>query len=184
MRLDLLILNENIFLRLLALLSQLIIFLSSFIDEYVNTIYEMNKVLTYMIFLIYCLIIILLLCETVINEQKESASNMLLMHLFQHYYLFVISIITGYMSYMYYNYDYKYKNLNNNEEYVYNNKIQSGLLLLQIFMSFYLYMDYSYMTNKQGEKVLLHGLNIILSIVNISYAMKLYTFFDKVVTTK
>ena len=40
------------------------------------------------------------------------------------------------------------------------------------------------MTNKQGEKVLLHGLNIILSIVNISYAMKLYTFFDKVVTTK
>ena len=85
---------------------------------------------------------------------------------------------------MYYNYDYKYKNLNNNEEYVYNNKIQSGLLLLQIFMSFYLYMDYSYMTNKQGEKVLLHGLNIILSIVNISYAMKLYTFFDKVVTTK
>ena len=37
-------------------------------------------------------------------------------------------------------------------------------------------MDYSYMTNKQGEKVLLHGLNIILSIVNISYAMKLYTF--------
>ena len=71
MRLDLLILNENIFLRLLALLSQLIIFLSSFIDEYVNTIYEMNKVLTYMIFFIYCLIIILLLCETVINEQKE-----------------------------------------------------------------------------------------------------------------
>ena len=52
MTLNLLILNEHIFLRLLALLSQLIIFLSSFVDEYVNTIYEMNKVLTYMIFFI------------------------------------------------------------------------------------------------------------------------------------
>ena len=57
------------------------------------------------------------------------------------------------------------------------------LLLLQVFLSFYLYMGYGFMSNRESEKILLHSVNVILSIVNTSYVMKLYLYFDKVVTT-
>ena len=39
------------------------------------------------------------------------------------------------------------------------------------------------MSNRESEKILLHSVNVILSIVNTSYVMKLYLYFDKVVTT-
>ena len=181
---SLFLMNQNILFRLLAFVVQSLNLTSTFFIEIDRkTVYKMNEVLTYIIFLVYCLIIAFMLYDTVINKPDQSISNTLMIHLLEHYYLFAITAITGYMSYMYYNYDYKYKELYKNAEFIYHYRIQMILLLLQVFISFYLYMGYSIMSNKESEKIIIHGVNIILSVINVSYVMKLYLYFDKVVTT-
>lgn len=181
---SLFLMNQNILFRLLALVVQSLNLTSTFfIETDRKTVYKMNEILTYIIFLVYCLIIAFMLYDAVINKPEQAITNTLMIHLLEHYYLFAIASITGYMSYMYYYYDYKYKELYKNAEFIYNYRIQMVLLLLQVFLSFYLYMGYGFMGNKESEKILLHSVNVILSIVNTSYVMKLYLYFDKVVTT-
>ena len=181
---SLFLMNQNILFRLLALIAQSLNLTSIFfIETDRKTVYKMNEILTYIIFFVYCLIIAFMLYDTVINKPEQAVTNTLMIHLLEHYYLFAIAAITGYMSYMYYYYDYKYKELYKNAEFIYNYRIQMILLLLQVFLSFYLYMGYGFMGNKESEKILLHSVNVILSIVNTSYVMKLYLYFDKVVTT-
>ena len=181
---SLFLMNQNILFRLLALIVQSLNLTSTFFIEIDRkTVYKMNEILTYIKFFIYCLIIAFMLYDAVINQPDQSISNTLMIHLLEHYYLFVIAAISGYMSYMYYNYDYKYKELYKNKEFLYHYRIQMILLLLQVFLSFYLYMGYSIMNNKESEKMIIHGVNIILSVINVSYVMKLYLYFDKVVTT-
>lgn len=176
--------NQNIILRLLALITQSLNMTSTFfVETDRKTVYKMNEILTYIIFFVYCLIIAFMLYDTVINKPEQAVTNTLMIHLLEHYYLFAITAITGYMSYMYYYYDYKYKELYKNAEFVYHYRIQMVLLLLQVFLSFYLYMGYGFMSNRESEKILLHSVNVILSIVNTSYVMKLYLYFEKVVTT-
>ena len=180
---SLFLMNQNILFRLLALITQSLNLTSTFFIEIDRkTVYKMNEILTFIIFLVYCLIIAFMLYDTIINNPEQNVSNTLIIHLLEHYYLFAIMMISGYMSYMYYNYDYKYK-LYKNKEFLYHYRIQMILLLLQVFISFYLYMGYSFMNNKEAEKMLIHGVNVILSVVNVSYVMKLYLYFDKVVTT-
>ena len=181
---SLFLMNQNIILRLLALITQSLNMTSTFfVETDRKTVYKMNEILTYIIFFVYCLIIAFMLYDTVINKPEQAVTNTLMIHLLEHYYLFAITAITGYMSYMYYYYDYKYKELYKNAEFVYHYRIQMVLLLLQVFLSFYLYMGYGFMSNRESEKILLHSVNVILSIVNTSYVMKLYLYFDKVVTT-
>ena len=83
------------------------------------------------------------------------------------------------MSYMYYVYEYKYKEMYKNDKFIFNYRIQYLLLLIQIIISFYFYVDVNILSNKLLEKSFVHSINVILTIVNMSYLMKMYVMFDK-----
>ena len=172
--------NPNIGFRLLAMCFQIVNNITSiFVKNNTNTIFHLNKKLILFVFVIYCLILCFLVYDRIIKEDNEQTRDTYFMYMLENYHLFGIVIITGYMSYMYYVYEYKYKEMYKNDKFIFNYRIQYLLLLMQIIISFYFYVDVNILSNKLLEKSFVHSINVILTIVNMSYLMKMYVMFDK-----